>query len=105
MQRAAWTLALVLAAAAPDIAWGQVFIASRAHPEFTIGPLFIRATVTPDTEVVTLDVLWSLVIPPDTNGAAIRRAYDARRSLNPRPPRRRSGRLTGSAKLPHIDPH
>jgi len=71
MRRAAWTLALVLAAAAPDIACGQVFLASRPNPEFTIGPLFIRATVTPETEVVTLDVLWSLVIPPNTNGAAI----------------------------------
>ncbi len=62
---------LVLAVAAPDIACGQVFLASRPNPEFTIGPLFIRATVTPDTEVVTLDVLWSLVIPPNTTGAAI----------------------------------
>jgi hypothetical protein len=71
MRRAAWILAVVLAAAAPDVACGQVFLASRPNPEFTIGPLFIRATVTPETEVVTLDVLWSLVIPPNTNGAAL----------------------------------
>src|SRR5262249_14159364 len=37
----------------------------------TIGPLFIRATVTPETEVVTLDVLWSLSIPPNTVGASV----------------------------------
>jgi len=58
-------------AAAPGVARGQVFLASRPNPEFTIGPLFVRATVKPETEVVTLDVLWSLVIPPNTAGAAI----------------------------------
>ncbi len=71
MSRAAWIIALLLAAAAPEVAEGQVFLASRSNPEFTIGPLFVRATVTPDSEVVTLDVLWSLVIPPSTTGAAV----------------------------------
>ena len=71
MLRAAWILVVMLAAAAPDVACAQVFLATRPNPEFTIGPLFVRATVTPETEVVTLDVLWSLVIPPNTNGAAI----------------------------------
>src|SRR5438093_10083312 len=68
---AAWVIALLLGWAAPNFAHGQVFLASRPNPEFTIGPLFIRATVTPETEGVTLDVLWSLVIPPNTTGAAI----------------------------------
>ena len=71
MTSIAWILALMLAAAVPDVALAQVFLASRPNPEFTIGPLFVRATVTPDTEVVTLDVLWSLAIPPSTTGAAI----------------------------------
>src|SRR5437660_2859527 len=68
---ATWVIALLLGWAAPDFAHGQVFLASRPNPEFTIGPLFVRATVAPDTEVVTLDVLWSLVIPPNTAGAAV----------------------------------
>src|SRR5262249_4530510 len=68
---AAWMLALAIVAAAPGIATAQVFLASKPNPEFTIGPLFVRATITPETEVVTLDVLWSLSIPPNTTGAAI----------------------------------
>ncbi|PYN74491.1 MAG: hypothetical protein DMD96_30265 [Candidatus Rokuibacteriota bacterium] len=66
----AWLIALLLAAA-PGIADGQVFLASRSNPEFTLGPLFVRATVTPELGAVTLDVLWSLVIPPTTSGGAI----------------------------------
>src|SRR5207245_7290449 len=66
----AWLIALLLAAA-PGIADGQVFLASRSNPEFTLGPLFVRATVTPELGAVTLDVLWSLVIPPTRSGAAI----------------------------------
>ncbi len=71
MSRSAWILALAMAVAAPGTAQGQVFLASRPNPEFTIGPLFVRATVIPDTETVTLDVLWSLAIPPNISGAAI----------------------------------
>ena len=71
MSRVVWILALVVAAATPGAAHAQVFLASRSNPEFTIGPLFVRATVTPETEVVTLDVLWALAIPPNTAGAAI----------------------------------
>ncbi len=63
--------ALLLALTAPHVAGAQVFLASRPHPEFMIGPLFVRATVVPDTEVVTLDVLWSLMIPPNTAGTAV----------------------------------
>src|SRR5437667_7415196 len=68
---ATWVIALLLGWAAPDFAHGQVFLASRPNPEFTIGPLFVRATVAPDTEVVTLDILWGLVIPPNTAGASV----------------------------------
>jgi len=71
VRRAAWILALLLAAAPPAIAEGQVFLASRPNPEFTIGPLFVRATVTHELRSVTVDVLWSLVIPPTKSGAAI----------------------------------
>jgi hypothetical protein len=60
-----------MAVAMPGTVQGQVFLASRPNPEFTIGPLFVRATVIPETETVTLDVLWSLAIPPNISGAAI----------------------------------
>jgi hypothetical protein len=69
--RVGWILALVMVVSAPGVARGQVFLASRPNPEFTIGPLFVRATVRPETEVVTLDVLWSLAIPPNTAGGSI----------------------------------
>ena len=68
--RRAWLAVLVLAAA-PTVAEGQIFLASRPSPEFTIGPLFVRANVTPELYAVTVDVLWSLVIPPTKSGAAI----------------------------------
>ena len=64
----AWVAGLLLLA--PGAVEGQVFLASRPNPEFTIGPLFVRANVTPEL-AVTLDVLWSLVIPPSTSGGAI----------------------------------
>src|SRR2546425_4624993 len=68
--RRAWVAVLVLAAA-PAVAEGQIFLASRPSPEFTIGPLFVRANVTPDLDVVTVDVLWSLVIPPTKSAAGM----------------------------------
>jgi len=63
----AWIAALLLVA--PVAAEGQVFLASRPNPEFTIGPLFVRATVTPEHQAVTVDILWSLVIPPTKSAA------------------------------------
>ncbi len=71
MRRSVWLLALAMAVAMPGTVQGQVFLASRPNPEFTIGPLFVRATVIPETEMVTLDVLWSLAIPPNISGTAI----------------------------------
>jgi hypothetical protein len=67
LSRPARTLALAalaLAAWAAD-ADAQIFIASRPHPEFTIGPLFVRASVDPTLGPVTLDIFFSLVIPPE----------------------------------------
>lgn len=64
-------ITLLIAAATFEVCHAQVFLASRPNAEFMVGPLFVRATVTPDTEVVTLDVLWSLAIPPNVAGAAV----------------------------------
>jgi len=41
-----------------------VFLATQPEPAFTIGPLFVRASVTPALGPVTVDVLWSLAVPP-----------------------------------------
>ena len=47
-----------MAAATPAAA--QVFLAASPHPEFTVGPLIIGAVVAPDTDVVQVNVSWSL---------------------------------------------
>src|SRR5437899_8987448 len=67
MIRRAPGLALMALALAcwPGTARAQVFIASQPHPEFTIGPLFVRASVDPSLGPVSIDIFWSLVIPPE----------------------------------------
>jgi hypothetical protein len=67
MIRRAPKLALMALALAcwTGTAHAQVFIASQPHPEFTLGPLFVRATVDPSLGPVTVDIFWSLVIPPE----------------------------------------
>jgi hypothetical protein len=60
----------LLLVASPVTAGAQVFLASRPNPDFMVGPLFVRVAVTPELGV-TLDVLWSLMIPPSKSGGAI----------------------------------
>ena len=55
----------------PASALGQVFLASQPHPPFTIGPLFVRATVTPSLDPVAVEILWSLVIPPERSAVEL----------------------------------
>ena len=58
---------LLLAAAilgGATTARAQVFLATRPNPEFELGPLFIRASVDASLGPVTVDVLWSLAVPP-----------------------------------------
>jgi hypothetical protein len=63
--RAAAGLLLAWAVACcPATVGAQVFLATHANPEFEIGPLFVRATVGPSLGPVTVDVLWSLAVPP-----------------------------------------
>jgi hypothetical protein len=61
---AAQLLLTVAVASGPATAGAQVFLATRPNPEFEIGPLFIRASVGPSLGPVTVDVLWSLAVPP-----------------------------------------
>jgi hypothetical protein len=59
-------LALAVAlAAAPDAVLAQVFLASRPEPGLAVRPLFIVANVASDAADVPVEVLFSLVIPPD----------------------------------------
>ncbi len=61
---AAQLLLAVAVASGPATAGAQVFLATRPNPEFEVGPLFIRASVEPALGPVTVDVLWSLAVPP-----------------------------------------
>jgi hypothetical protein len=62
-------LAGLLAAGDPIPADAQLFFASRPHPEFRVGPVFVRASVTPALGDATVDVMFSLMIPPTRSGA------------------------------------
>jgi hypothetical protein len=67
-----WRAVLVafLLCGAPS-AHAQLFLASKPDPAFTIGPLFVRASVDPGLGPVTVDVLWSLVLPSGLRPAVI----------------------------------
>jgi hypothetical protein len=58
---------VVMLAAAPAVAEAQVFLASRPHPGLAVTPLFIVASVGSDASDVPVEVLFSLMIPPDTS--------------------------------------
>src|SRR5262249_59211405 len=47
----------------PGFADAQIFFATRPEPPFAIGPLMIRARVDEGVTTVTINVLWSVVIP------------------------------------------
>jgi hypothetical protein len=58
------TLTAALALFTPAAATAQVFLATQPEPAFTIGPLFVRVSFTPALGPLTVDVLWSLAVPP-----------------------------------------
>jgi hypothetical protein len=58
-------LALVAALAVPAPAAAQIFLASRPHTGLVVRPLFIVASVEPDAADVPVEVLFSLMVPPD----------------------------------------
>jgi len=53
---------------AAGAAHAQLFLGSRANPELAVGPLFVTATVTPTLDV-TVDLLWTLNVPPTRSAA------------------------------------
>ena len=69
LARGGAVVALVLGVLATG-AEGQVFLASRPNPSFTVGPLYINASVTPDVGVLSVDIIWSLVVPPGRSMAS-----------------------------------
>ena len=61
-------IALVAAlAAAPAGAGAQVFLASRPHAGLAVTPLFIVASLSPDAADVPVEVMFSVMIPPETS--------------------------------------
>lgn len=72
--RPAWLISLLVTAltlVAPAASHAQLFLASRPEPPFTIGPLMVRAAITEGSDVATVTVLWSLVIPSDVKTADV----------------------------------
>ncbi len=58
-----WLFCAILLAAVQNEAQAQLFLADRQHPQVMVAPLFIQAGVRPDVTDVSMDVLFSLVIP------------------------------------------
>jgi len=64
-------LATLLLGGLPAGSAAQVFLASRPNSGLTVGPLFVRASVTPEEGPLTVDVLWSLVVPPNRSAVGL----------------------------------
>jgi hypothetical protein len=69
--RRAGLLAVLVLLGAVAPARGQVFLATHPQPPFTVGPLLVRASVTPEPGPTVVDVLWSLVVPPDRSALGL----------------------------------
>src|SRR5262245_65898917 len=67
------SLALIagIALFVPGFADAQIFFATRPEPPFAIGPLMIRAKVDEGVTTVTINVLWSVVIPTSVRPADV----------------------------------
>jgi hypothetical protein len=57
-------LLVAVALMTPATVGAQVFLATKPNPDFKIGPVFIRASIDPSLGPVTVDVLWTLAVPP-----------------------------------------
>lgn len=62
---------VLLVGVLPAGAAGQVFLASHPDPGFTIGPLYVSASVTPELGALTVDLFWSLGVPPGKSMAKV----------------------------------
>jgi hypothetical protein len=72
----AFALAVLLVGGAAGPSHAQLFLGSRPSPELTVGPVFVTATVKPDLSVITVDVLWSLNVPPTRSAIEFEQTVD-----------------------------
>jgi hypothetical protein len=66
-----WATLAGLVLSLSSAADAQLFLASRPDPAFTVGPLIVRASVAPELGRVTIDVLFSLGLPPGVRPADV----------------------------------
>ena len=72
----ALSLALLILCVSPALAGAQVFLASKPAAGLTVGPLFVVGRVTPSPKgPVTVDVYFSLVVPPGRIGADVEQDF------------------------------
>ena len=64
-------LAALVVTSVPGAAHAQLFLGSQANSGLSVGPLFVKAAVAPGQDVVTIDVMWSLTVPPDRSAAEL----------------------------------
>ena len=67
----AWWLTALLLTAAPSAAHAQIFFADKPNPTFTLGPLFVRAGVDSKLGRIPVDVMFSVVVPPNESVADV----------------------------------
>ena len=56
---------------APAPASAQIFLSARPSAPFTVGPLIVRAAIVEGSTVVTVNILWSLVLPAGARAADV----------------------------------
>ena len=69
-------LAALLVVATAGAAPAQLFLGARPGSELTVGPLFVTATVKPDLSVLTVEVMWSLNVPPARSAGDFEQTID-----------------------------
>ena len=62
--RGGLALATALVLSVPAVANAQAFFASRPQTELAVGPLSVRASISPELGPATVDVTFSIAIPP-----------------------------------------
>src|SRR5436309_14257076 len=63
-------LAWLLMIGGAATAHAQVFFASNTKPPFKVGPVYVRALISPTLGDVTVNVLFVLDLPPETDTSA-----------------------------------
>src|SRR5437899_2895830 len=69
--RRALVLGCLLLLGVPAAAHAQLFFASKPHPPFKVGPVYVRALVSPELGDITVNVFFSLDLPPGADSSAL----------------------------------